>query len=110
MRGSEANEADAGLAIVFHLRLWNKRAHGLKFARYPFQVVHVVVFSLGVLRLFVMTAASREISRLRMIGSGQRAITDAVAIHVLVAGKSAQLFEVLRGQHLAALDGLGRVL
>ena len=110
MRGPETNEADTGFAVVFHLRLWNKRAHGLKFARHTVQVVHVVVFSLGVLSFFVMTAAAREISGLRMIGSRQRAITNAVAIHILVAGKSAQPFEVHRGQHLAALNGLERVL
>ena len=38
-----------------------------------------------------------------MIGSRQRAVADAVAIHVFVARESAQPFEIFRRQNLAAI-------
>ena len=44
-----------------------------------------------------------------MIGAGQRAVANAVAVHVFVAGKAAQAVEVFFAQHLAALDRLLRI-
>ncbi len=41
-----------------------------------------------------------------MIGSRQRAIADAVAVDVLVAGEAAQAIEVFLGEHFAALNRL----
>jgi hypothetical protein len=40
-----------------------------------------------------------------MLRSGQRAVANAVAIHVFVARETAQPVEIFLAQHLAALDG-----
>ncbi len=58
------------------------------------------------MRLLVVAAAAGEVGGRRMIGAGQGAIADAVAIHVLVAGELAQALQVFPAEHLAAVDGL----
>ena len=59
----------------------------------------------------VVARAAREVRRERMIGAGQRAPRNAVAVDVVVAAPLAlQLRELLGGEHLAALDRLGRIL
>ena len=53
-----------------------------------------VVGPLAVLRFLVVAAAAREVRRRRMVGAGQRAVADAVAVHVLVAGEPAQPVQI----------------
>ena len=40
---------------------------------------------------------------------GQRAIADAVSVHVFVTGETAEAVEIFFAQHLAALDRLLRI-
>jgi hypothetical protein len=73
--------------------------------RQPVHVVDVVVFALGVLGFLVVPAAAREVRRRVVGGSGQRTISDAITIHIFIAGKAAKLLEILRGKNFAALIG-----
>ena len=66
-------------------------------------VLHVIVGALAVLAAGVVAGAAREIRR--RVGAGQRAVRDAVAVHVLVAAPLADARDGLRVQHLAAIDG-----
>ena len=44
-----------------------------------------------------------------MVGSRQRPVRNRIAVHVLVAGKSAQTVQVFLGKHLAAVQRLFRI-
>jgi len=71
-------------------------AHGLELVREAIHVVDVIVLALAVLGLVVVAAAAREIGRGRMIGAGERAIADAIAVQIPVARETAQLVSDLR--------------
>ena len=92
-------------AMLDH-RLGDMLAHDFELVRQAIHVVDVIVFALGVLGLFVVAAAAGEVGRGGMVGAGQGAVADAVAIHVAVTGEAAEPFEIFGGQHLAAADGL----
>src|SRR5262245_47546320 len=64
--GAEGDEPNLRRAVRDHLGFGNKAACGLKFARQALHVVLIVIRTLAVLRLFVVTAAPREISSSRM--------------------------------------------
>ncbi len=63
-----------------------------------------VVGTLAVLRFLIVAAAARKIRSRRMLGSWQRAIANAVAVHVSVTGESAQPVQIFFAQNLAAVD------
>jgi hypothetical protein len=54
----------------------------LELVRQTIHVVHVIVFALGVLSLRCVAAAACKVTR-RMVGAGQGAVADAIAIQVL---------------------------
>ena len=56
-----------------------------------------------------MAGAAREVSRQRVLGAGNRAVADAVAVDVLVALELAESLQVLGVQDLAVLDRLGGI-
>ena len=64
--------------------------------------VDVLVAVLGVGAVAVVAGAAREVRALGM-DSRQRAIRDAVAVDVEIAGEALRLLELLRRQHLAAI-------
>ena len=103
---AESNEADLRSAIHNCHRRRHQLARILELARQPLHDVLVLVGLLGVQAAFVVPGAAREVGRLRMIRAGQRALADAVAIHIFVARKSAQPLQIFGGQHLAAISGL----
>ncbi len=82
----------------------NDAARRLPLAVQAVQVVDVIFRTLGVLRLFVVSAAARKPCCIRVLGSGQGAVADAVAVHVLVARKAAQPVQILLAQNLAAIQ------
>ena len=105
---AHGDEADFGPRAMLHHRRGNVLAHDFELVRQAIHVVDVIVLALGVLGLVVVAAAAREVGRGGVIGAGQRAVADAVAIHILVAREAAQPVQIFGGQHLAALDGLVR--
>ena len=84
-----------------HLGARHEGAGSFKFAVEPLHIALEVVGTLAVLRVFVVPAAAREVRRRGMLGARQCAIADAVAVHVLVAGKTPQPVQILLAQHLA---------
>src|SRR5260221_12557691 len=94
VRRAISNNADFRLAICQHFRLRNKRSGGLKLLVDPFHVAFEIVGTLAVLSLFVVAAAARKIRRCGMLRAWQRAIADAITIHVFVAGEPTRLLDV----------------
>src|SRR5690348_13390507 len=76
----------------------------LELAAQALHVAFIVFRTLAVLCLSVVTAATREISSRRMLGSRKRSVSDRVAIHIFVSAKAAQLVEIFFRQNLAALN------
>ena len=70
----------------------------------PVQVVDVIFRTLGVLRFLVVSAAARKPCRIGVLGSGQRAIADAVSVHILIAGKAAKPIQIFLAQYFAAIQ------
>src|SRR6266850_2934120 len=64
-------------------------------------VVHVVVWSFGILSVFIVPAATREISSLGMAIAGQSPVRDAVAIRIAVTSKFLYPLQVLARKHFA---------
>src|SRR5581483_7754863 len=95
--GAVSNDADFGLAGV-HFGARNELARGFKLMIEALHVIGVVVRPLAILRFLIMAAAAREVSGARMVGPRKSAIADAIAVHVLVAGKSAETIEVFLAQ------------
>ncbi len=68
----------------------NEGARGFELAIQALHVVFVIVGALAVVGFVVVAAAAREVGGGGMIGAGQRAVADAVAIKIFVAGESAE--------------------
>src|SRR5205823_11360436 len=100
---------DANFRSILYMQDWfgHKRAHRFKFSGQPVKVVNVVVRPFAVLGLFVVSAAPRKVSRLRMPGSGQGAVRNSISINIFVARKRSQLLQIFFVQHLASIDWLG---
>ena len=75
----------------------------LELARQAVHVVGVVVGTLAVLRTSRCGRCRARTRPRRMIGAGQGAVADAVAVHIFVAREAAQPFEIFGGQNLAAV-------
>ena len=75
---------------------------GLELAQQAIHVVDVVVRPLAVLAVLVVARSAREIRR--HVVAGNRAIRDAVAVHILVAAPAADPLQRLRVEHLAAIE------
>ena len=60
----------------------------------PVDVVHVIVFALGVLRLGVVSATTGEVGRILVGRAGQRAVRDTVAVDIGVTAEAAQAVEI----------------
>ena len=106
MRGAVGDDADFVALVAHHLRLGHQRARVFELAAQAVQVVHVVVGTLAVLAHFSLCPLPRaNHAALRMIGARQRAIADAVAVHVFVARESAQAVEVFLVSTLPRLIG-----
>ena len=63
------------------------------------------VGALAVGGVLVVPGTAGEVGRLRVVGAGQRAPADAVAVDVLVPGEPAQPLQLLLAEHLAAIEG-----
>ena len=68
-------------------------------------VVLEVIRTFAVLCFLVVAATAGKVCSRRMRCTRKSPVTDAVAVHVFVAGKSAEFIEVFFAQHLSALDG-----
>ncbi len=110
MRCAVSDDADFVAVVAHDFRLGNQRACGVELARQTVHVVGVVVRPLAVSGRLIMPAAAREPRCLGMIGARKSPVTDGIAVHVFVASETAQPFEVFRGQHLAAIQRLLRIL
>src|ERR1039458_3368986 len=88
--------------VAHYFRLGNEGTRVLELVRQTVHVVGIVVGPFAVTGGLVVPAAAREPRRLRMVGPGQGAVADAVAVHVLVAREAAGTLQLFRGQHLAA--------
>ncbi len=75
----------------------------------PLHEVLVVFRALGVESLLVVAAAAGEVGGFGVVGAGQSAIRDGVAIDVFVAAELAEALEVVGGENLAAVEGLVRI-
>ena len=104
VRRAISNNADCRLAIGHHFRPRNSRPGGLELLVDPFHITFEVVRTLAVLSLFIVTAASCKICRRRMFRTRQRAIADAITIHILVAGKTTCLLNVRPAQDFSAIN------
>ena len=82
---------------------------GLELAGQPVEVLLPVLGPLAVARFLVVAGAAGEVGRQRVLGAGDGAVADAVAVDVLVPLELAQPLEIRGGRDLAALDRLGRV-
>src|SRR5206468_3494536 len=98
------------LAGAFENRL---RSHGFRAFPLLEQARHValpVVGTLGILALLVVTGAAREVGSLGMVGAGDSAVADPVAIEIAITLEAPETLEVFLGEHLAAIDRLFRIL
>ena len=80
---------------------------GFELAHQPVEVFLPIFGTFAVARFLVVAGTAGEVSRQRVLGAGNRAIADTVAIDVFVAFKVAQALQILGVQDLAALDWLG---
>src|SRR4029077_17552314 len=71
-----------------NLRPGHERARGFKLTIDPLHVVLKAVWRLTVLGLFVMPAATSEGSGGGVVSAWQGAVTNAVAVHILVTGEA----------------------
>ena len=103
-----ADDAHLALGQQLDFRLRHQCPRGLELPREPIQILRVVLGTLAVLRLFVVARPAREIRRHAV--AGDRAVRDAVAVHVAVAREFADALERVGIQQLAARDRLGRIV
>src|ERR1019366_9032188 len=96
MRGSVRDDPNFVPVVAYHLRLGNKRACVLELVRQTVHVVGVVVRPFAVAGGLVVPATAREPRRLRMVGSRQSPVADAVAVHVFVARETARALQLFR--------------
>ena len=68
------------------------------------QVLLPVIRPLTVDSLGIMTRAACKVRRAVVVRAGQRTVADAIAIHVLEARPGAEALNILRRQHLAAVE------
>src|SRR3974390_2736560 len=94
VRSAVRDDPDVVACIAHHLRLGNYGACVLKLVPQAVEIVLVVVRTLAVLGVLVMPTAASEPCTLGMVDARQRAVADAVAIHVFVASKSPDSIEV----------------
>ena len=85
----------------------NEGARGFKLAVEALHVVFVIVGALAVIGFVVVSAAASEVGSGGMLGAGQSAVADAVAIEISVAGEAAEFGEGIFVENFAALDGDG---
>src|ERR1700733_6582393 len=110
MRSPVTQNADARVISLYDLRSRNKRTCRLKPAVEALHVVRIIVGTFAVSGALIVSAASSKVSGRRMVRSRKSAVTDAVAVDVLVAGKTSRLVEICFAQNLAALDRRSRIL
>src|SRR4029077_14040349 len=106
MRGAVGNNADLRFTVGHHFWSRNKRPGGLELLVEPFHIAFEIVRPLAVLSLFIVAAAARKICRRGMLRARQRAIADAIAIHILVAGKTTSLLNIRLAQNFSAINRL----
>src|SRR5262249_11806608 len=92
-----------------HLRFWHMLTCRLELLQQAIHVVDVIIRTLAILRLFIVSATSREPGSRRMIDSRKGAISNAIAINVLVSRKAAKLIKVFFTQTLSTIQRLGRI-
>ncbi len=109
VRAAVGDQADLAAGLALDDRRRQGRAGGLELAHQPVEVLLPILGTLAVARFLVVAGAASEISRQRVLGAGNRAVADAVAVDVLVALELAQALQVLGVQDLAVLDRLGGI-
>jgi len=86
IRSSHGDESDLGLLGDLNHGRGNVLAHGFELVRQAIHVVDVIDSRARCTGLVVVAAAAREIGRGGVIGAGKRAIADAIAVQIPVAG------------------------
>src|SRR5207244_12263235 len=86
-------------------------APGLDAALEAIHVARVCAGALGVPGVLVVARTAREVTRGGMVGAGERAVRDAVALDVLVSAPlAAEAIQVFLAQDLASIERLLGVL
>ncbi len=108
VRAAVGDQPDLAAGLAVDDRRRQGCPGGLELARQPVEVLLPVLGALAVARFLVVAGAASEVGRQRVLGTGNRAVADAVAVDVLVTLELAQSLQVVGVQDLAALDRLGR--
>src|SRR5450755_4114669 len=98
MGSAKSNDSDLGVAVPRQFRPWNKRTRRLELLIDSLHVTFEIVRTLAILRLLIVPATTREISCRRMIRPRQSAITNAIAIHIFIASKTARFNNIFLSQ------------
>ena len=109
VRAAIGDQADLAARLALDDWRGQGRAGRFELARQPVEVFLPIFGPFAVARFLVVAGAAREVGRQRVLGAGNRAVADAVAIDVFVPLELSQPLEVLRVQNLAALDRLGGI-
>src|ERR1700680_1510677 len=84
VRGSVTDDSNSCMIAFGNLGPRHERTGGFELAVQPLHVVFEIVGALAVLGSLVVSAATREVGRRGMNRSGQRAVADAVPVHIFV--------------------------
>src|SRR5476649_289940 len=106
MRRAVADDPDFRFSVRIYFRAWHERSCSLEFTIEAFHVAFEVVSAFAVLRFLVMSAAAGEVGGGVMVGAGQSAVADAVAVDVFVAGETSQPVQILFAEDFAAINRL----
>src|ERR1700722_1946980 len=94
MRRTISQNPNLRSAVRNHFGTRDKRPRRLELFIQALHAALEIIWTLGVLRLFVVPAAAREIGRQRIPVAWQRAVRNAIAVYIFVARKSTQPFKV----------------
>src|SRR5471030_1499391 len=110
VRGAIRDDANLGCSVLFFHGRRNEFAYSFKLTGQPVNVVLVIFRTLTVLRLLIVSAATRKVSRRVVLCARQSAIRNAIAVNVFVTSKAAKSGEIFRTQDFAAINRLVRKL
>src|SRR5271155_684221 len=94
MRRTISQNPNLRSAVGNHFGTRNKRPRRLELFVEALHAPLEIIRTLGVLRLFVVSAAASEICGERIPVARQRAVRNAIPVYIFVARKSTQLFKV----------------